>query len=750
MVTVRRQIAPEQESAEELRSWVLRVSETCHLDNADLLQAACERALGCQQAGEQAGRVWPYGIGCYRIGREMAEILIDLRADGDALPAAVLYRSVREGHLSLVEVEKEFGAETAQLIEGVLRMAAIGGVLNPTRKAVLGQQEGQLDNVRKMLVAMIDDVSVALVKLAERTVIIRALKDDDEERRSKVAREVFDIYAPLAHRLGVGQLKWELEDLSFRYLQPGAYKKIAKLLDEKRLDREHYIEDVISEVKNQLIKYGINGAEVTGRAKHIYSIWRKMQKKHLDFYEVYDVRAVRVLVPDVRDCYAALGVVHSLWQHVPKEFDDYIATPKENGYRSLHTAVVGPERKMLEIQIRTFDMHEEAELGVCAHWRYKEGAKRSKKEKGAEYEQKIAWLRQVLEWHDELGDAGITNMVDELRKDTRGERIYVYTPEGHVVEMEAGSTPVDFAYQVHTEVGHRCRGAKVNGHIVPLHYTLHTGEQVEILTAKEGGPSRDWLTPSLGYLKSSSARARIQQWFKRQDRDQHIIQGKQILDKELSRLAVDKVDLDKLAPQLNLKTGEDVLVALGAGDLRTAQVVNEAQELFGIEEPQQQLDFVPRKPSKTDGADITIQGVGNLMTHIAACCQPIPGDTIMGYITHGRGVTVHRANCPNLLSMQAEDAERVIEVSWGQSDKIFYPVDVFLRAWDRQGLLRDILSVLANERVNVTAAHTESFPDDNTATMLLTMEISTLGNLGKVLAKIDQLPGVLEVRRYKK
>lgn len=749
MVTVRRQTAPEQESAEELREWVLGVAEQCALENSAPLQAACERALGCQQAADQAGSSWPYGIGCYRIGREMAEILIQLRADGDALPAAVLYRSVREGHLSLQAVEQEFGADSARLIEGVLRMAAIGGALNPTRKVVLGQQEGQLGNVRKMLVAMIDDVRVALVKLAERTVIIRALKDAEEERRQKVAREVFDIYAPLAHRLGVGQLKWELEDLSFRYLQPGAYKKVAKLLDEKRLDREAYIENVVDEVKTQLEKSGICGAEVSGRAKHIYSIWRKMQKKHLDFYEVYDVRAVRVLVTAVRDCYAALGVAHSLWQHVPKEFDDYIATPKENGYRSLHTAVVGPERKMLEIQIRTFDMHDEAELGVCAHWRYKEGAKKAQK-RGADYESKITWLRQVLEWHDELGDVGIANMVEGLQQENQGERIYLFTPEGHVVEMDAGTTAVDFAYQIHTEVGHRCRGAKVNGHIVPLHYQLRTGEQVEILTSKEGGPSRDWLTPSLGYVKSPSARARIQQWFKRQDRDQHITQGRQILEREMSRLALGKLNLDELAPGLNLKAGDDVLAALGAGDLRPGQVVNQAHDLFGEAEQQQQLAFVPRKPSKHDGDDITIEGVGNLMTHIAACCQPIPGDSIMGYITLGRGVTVHRASCPNLLSMQAEDPERVIEVSWGQADRIFYPVDIFVRAWDRHGLLRDLLSVLANERVNVTAAHTESFPDDNTATMLLTIEISTLGNLGKVLARMDQLPGVLEVRRYKK
>ncbi|MCH8543482.1 MAG: GTP diphosphokinase [Alcanivorax sp.] len=750
MVTVRRQ-PPLAGEYTDLPSWLASVAERCHLPDTDLLQQACDRARQCEQAGDQAGRRWPYGIGCYRIGLEMAETLADLRADGEILPAAVLYRSVREGHLSLLEVEREFGDTIARLVEGVLRMAAISAVLNPTRKPVLGQQEGQLDNVRKMLVAMVDDVRVALLKLAERTVIIRALKDADEERRRKVAREIFDIYAPLAHRLGVGQLKWELEDLSFRYLQPGAYKKIARLLDEKRLDREEYIENVIDDLKGHLERYGILGAEVDGRAKHIYSIWRKMQKKHLDFYEVYDVRAVRIRVPEVRDCYAALGIVHSLWQHVPKEFDDYIATPKENGYQSLHTAVVGPERKMLEVQIRTFDMHEDAELGVCAHWRYKEGAARRK---GIEYEHKIAWLRQVLEWHDELGEASLTNLVEDFRAQERGQRVYVFTPDGHVVDMEAGATPVDFAYQIHTEVGHRCRGAKVNGHIVPLNYTLSTGEQVEILTTREGGPSRDWLTASLGYVHSSSTRARIQQWFKRQDRGTHISQGRAILERELSRLALGQLDLDALAPQFNLKTGEDVLAALGAGDLRPAHVVNHVQGLLEADGPQHELEFVPRKPGKDlrkDGdSDITIEGVGNLLTHIAACCQPIPGDQIMGYITHGRGVTVHRADCPNLLAMQADDPVRVIEVSWGHADRISYPVDIYVRAWDRQGLLRDLLSVLANERVNVTAVHTESHLDDNTATMLMTIEISTLGNLGKVLARMDQLPGVLEVRRYKK
>ncbi len=602
MVTVRRQQTDEVE-ARDWRAWLEQLTARVPVRDREILERACARAEQCERAGEAAGGHWPYGKGCLAIGLEMADVLADLGADAEALPRRCSTgRSVRAS--CRCWKWRRSSAPPGHPDRG---RAAHGGDqhhLNPTRKAVLGQQDGQLDNIRKMLLAMVDDVRVALVKLAERTVIIRAVKESDPERQQKVAREVFDIYAPLAHRLGVGQLKWELEDLSFRYLQPGAYKKVAKLLDEKRLDREHYIDEVISSLRGHLERNGIRGAQVYGRAKHIYSIWRKMQKKHLDFGEVYDVRAVRVLVREMRDCYAALGIVHSLWKHVPKEFDDYIASPKENGYQSLHTAVVGPERKMLEVQIRTFDMHEEAELGVCAHWRYKEGSKAGRKSRS--YEQRIAWLRQVLEWHDELGDNADT-MIDELKHGLVSDRVYVFTPDGHVVDLEAGATPVDFAYHIHTEVGHRCRGAKVNGHIVPLNYNLNTGEQVEILTAKEGGPSRDWMTPSLGYVATSSARARIQQWFKRQDRDVHIAQGRAILERETSRLALDRIDLDALAPQMNLKTGDDLLAALGAGDLRPGHVVNQAQSLLG-DDPQQELAFVPARSKASESGDVTIQG----------------------------------------------------------------------------------------------------------------------------------------------
>lgn len=745
MVTLRRDKAAVINGPAELERWLDSLCLRLPAIDRDRLRKASDCASLCEQQGQQGDRRWPYAIGCYQIGRQMVEILVDLQADVAALPAALLYRSVREGLLSLERVEKEFGHSTAQLIDGVLRMVSMSTLLKPTRRNVLGQSTGQLDNVRKMLVAMIDDVRVALVKLAERAVIIHAVKDDDEERRTKVAREIFDIYAPLAHRLGVGQLKWELEDLSFRYLQPTDYHGIAKLLAEKRIDREHYIEQAVASLREKLADAHID-AEVKGRAKHIYSIWRKMQQKQLDFHQVYDVRAVRVLVPEVRDCYAVLGIVHSLWQHLPHEFDDYIANPKPNGYQSLHTAVIGPERKMLEIQIRTRQMHTDAELGVCAHWRYKETGG-SHTTKADEYERKIAWLREVLSWHDELGD-NMPDMAGLRQQDER--RVYVFTPKGHVVDLEKGATPIDFAYHIHTEVGHRCRGAKVNGRVVPLSYRLHTGEQVDILTAREASPSRDWLVPSLGFAHTSMARSRIQRWFKQQDRDTHLQQGRRLLDRELKRLALDNQAVtNKLADSMGYPSEDDLLVALGAGDLRIGQLSHALQTQF--QPPQKELEFVPRQASeRKDDNGISVDGVDHLLTQLAVCCRPLPGDAIMGYITRGKGVSVHRADCPNLLSLQYRDPARIIEVNWGQRDHISYPVDIYVRTHDRQGLLRDLLSVLANNRVNVTALHTDTSSKDDLATLLLTIEIESLGDLGELLARLDQLPDVLEVRRYKK
>lgn len=591
---------------------------------------------------------------------------------------------------------------------------------------------------------MVDDVRVALIKLAERTCAIRAVKHADDEKRLRVAREVFDIYAPLAHRLGIGHIKWELEDISFRYLEPEQYKQIAKLLHERRLDREQYINDVMKQLRDELSATGVK-ADISGRAKHIYSIWRKMQRKGLQFSQIYDVRAVRVLVPEVRDCYTALGIVHTLWRHIPKEFDDYIANPKENGYRSLHTAVIGPDGKVLEVQIRTNAMHEEAELGVCAHWKYK-----GTDAKGGSdhYEEKMAWLRQVLEWHEELGDIG--GLAEQLKVDIEPDRVYVFTPDGHAIDLPKGATPLDFAYRVHTQIGHNCRGAKINGRIVPLTYSLHTGEQVEIITSKNGAPSRDWLNPNLGYITTSRARAKIVHWFKLQDREQNVAAGKAMLERDLSRLALSAVDFAKLAEKCNLKTVEDMYAALGAGDLRLAHAVNLAQQQVEPERGNEQLELIPRRasaPRPGKRGDIQIQGVGNLLTQMAGCCQPLPGDPIVGYITVGRGVSIHRQDCASVLQLEGREPERIIQVSWGPVPVQTYPVDIVIKAYDRSGLLRDVTQVLLNERINVLAVNTRSNKEDNTASMQLTIEIPGLDALSRLLARISQLPNIIEARR---
>ena len=743
MVQVRIQQPLNTDGSINLDAWLDNVISIDPALDREALKAACEFALDAEQQANAAQNRWSEGSSGFRIGLEIAEILADLKLDQDSLVAAVVYRAVREGKTSLEEVQKRFGPVVGKLVDGVQRMAAISASLNPRQSLVLGAQ-AQVENLRKMLVAMVDDVRVALIKLAERTCAIREVKNADDEKRHRVAREVFDIYAPLAHRLGIGHIKWELEDLSFRYLEPEQYKQIANLLHERRLDREQYIAAVMQQLRDELAATGIK-AEVSGRAKHIYSIWRKMQRKGLQFSQIYDVRAVRVLVPEVRDCYTALGIVHTLWRHIPKEFDDYIANPKENGYRSLHTAVLGPDGKVLEVQIRTHAMHEEAELGVCAHWRYK-GT--DTKGGSSQYEEKISWLRQVLEWHEELGDIG--GLAEQLRVDIEPDRVYVFTPDGHAIDLPKGATPLDFAYRVHTEVGHNCRGAKVNGRIVPLNYSLQTGEQVEIIRGKHGAPSRDWLNGNLGYITTSRARAKIVHWFKLQARDQNVAAGKLMLERELQRLALPPVDIEKLAEKCNLKAAEDLYAALGAGDLRLAQALNQAELMVEPERGSEQLELLPRRTAGTRPGrrgDIQIEGVGNLLTQMAGCCQPLPGDPIVGYITHGRGVTIHRQDCATGLQLAGREPERIIQVSWGPIPQQTYPVDILIRAYDRSGLLRDVSQVLLNEKINVLAVNTRSDKEDNTATMLLTIEIPGLDRLGRLLGRLAQLPNIIEARR---
>ncbi|MDO9478855.1 MAG: bifunctional (p)ppGpp synthetase/guanosine-3',5'-bis(diphosphate) 3'-pyrophosphohydrolase [Pseudohongiella sp.] len=569
MVQVREEYSFNPDGSVNFEQWLNRLETYVGLSKHDELRKACDLSWQVEQQTVAAHNAWSPGISSYRTGLEMAEILAQLHLDSEAIVVAVLYRPVRESKLSLDQVKLEFGENIARLLEGVLRMAAINET-DTSKTRVLGQSQDQIENVRKMLLAMVDDVRVALIKLAERTCAIRSVKNANEEKRRRVAREVFDIYAPLAHRLGIGQLKWELEDLSFRYLQPENYKRIASLIDERRVDRERFITEVTEELRRQFNRAGID-AEINGRAKSIYSIWRKMQRKQLDFSQIFDIRAVRVLVPDVRDCYAALGIVHNIWRVIPNEFDDYIANPKENGYQSLHTAVIGPHNKVFEIQIRTYAMDDDAELGVCAHWRYKEGIVDPNYKDG--FEEKIEWLRQVLAWHDEMGMVG--GLAEQLRSDARADdRIYVFTPEGHVVDLMAGATPLDFAYYVHTEVGHHCSGARVNDKVVALNYRLKTGDRVEVLSSALNSPVRDWLKPHLGYANTPRSRAKLVQWFKLQDKDQNLEYGKEWLETEFKRLAVRHIPYEDIAKKLGCKNVDGLFVSVGTGAIAVDEVID--------------------------------------------------------------------------------------------------------------------------------------------------------------------------------
>ena len=738
MVQVRDQSHLRPGGEVDLDQWLQRLPVQLQASEQARLLGACRLVETVrQQPGVDAGD-WAREMDCFTAGLDTAVILAELQVGCECLVAGMLYRALREQRLTPEQVEAEFGKPVVTLLEGVVRMAAIGELRGSSDGPVLGQALGQKDNIRKMLIALVDDVRVALIKLAERTCAIRAVKND-EQRRLPVAREVFDVYAPLAHRLGIGQLKWELEDLSFRYLYGDAYRKIARLLDGKRVERDQFIAKVKEQLTQVLSNAGLS-FEIGGRAKHIYSIWRKMQRKGIGFSQVYDIRAVRILVPEIRDCYATLGLVHGLWHNIPNEFDDYIANPKENGYRSLHTAVVGPEGKVLEVQIRTFDMHEEAELGVCAHWQYKGTDAPNKL--ASTYEEKIAWLRQVLDWHDETGDVG--EVAEQFSFQTAQDRVYVFTPQGDVVNLAQGATPLDFAYHVHTEVGHRCRGAKVNGSIVPLTYTLSTGERVEILTSKDGVPRRDWLQPGLGYLRTSRARAKVQHWFRAQTREVNIAAGRSLLEREFKRLALTSVDYLRVARKVQQGTVEDMYAAVGAGDLSSTQVMNAAQGLVETRTPQ--LKLAPPGGGSYRG-QVQVRGVGNLLTHMAGCCKPLPGDAITGFITQGRGVSIHRADCGRLMHLMEMSPQRVIEVEWGLSPGENYEVDVAIEAYDRQGLLRDITGLFANARINVLSINTQTNRRSNTATMRLRVEVPDLGSLSKLLERINRLKNVVSASR---
>jgi len=717
--------------------WLVTLQLRGTLDHHERIRRACELSWDAEQRARATNTVWA-GRNSYLTGLEMAEILVELRLDSEALIASILYRSVRESRVTLDSLRTEFGDEVAKLVEGVQRMAAINET-DTSRTRVLGQSGDQVENVRKMLLALIDDVRVALIKLAERTCALRAVKNAPEERRQRVAREVFEIYVPLAHRLGIGQLKWELEDLSFRYLQEDNYKRIASLLDERRVDRERFVVEVTEELRRQLDRANID-AEVTGRAKNIYSIWRKMQAKKLDFSQIFDIRAVRILVPEVRDCYATLGIVHNLWRVIPNEFDDYIATPKENGYQSLHTAVIGPDKKVFEIQIRTFAMDEDAELGVCAHWRYKEGI--TDPHYKDSFDDKIAWLRQLLAWHDEMGMVG--GLAEQLRSDSSTpDRIYVFTPEGHVVDMMMGATPLDFAYYVHTEIGNKCCGARVNGKTVPLSYRLQTGDRVEVLADEQSTPSRDWLKPGLGYANTPRAQAKLIQWFKTQGREQNVNHGRALLAEEFERLAVAHPNYRDLARRLGCKNEEGLFAAVGVSAIGVDEVIAAVQELSQLLCVLEESRLAAESPVQ----QTHVFGAGRFSTQLASCCSPMEGDPVVGCLSEDNHVVVHRPDCPVALHYQLESDENFIEVQWGDGRRISMLVELYILAYDRAGLLRDITTILADAQIEVMEVNTRTDRNSGTARMSLQVEVDSYPVLSRVLEKISRLNNVIEARR---
>ena len=680
-------------------------------------------------------------------GVEMVEILNSLNMDADSLFTAMLFPIVRDQLVDLAQIEEDFGANISKLVRGVIEMDNIRQ-LNITHSA----SSLQVDNVRRMLLAMVDDFRCVIIKLAERIAFLRdAEKNYTEEERVLAAKECANIYAPLANRLGIGQLKWELEDYCFRYLHPEQYRAIAKLLKERRLDREQYIADFVTELSGYL-QENIPHVEVYGRPKHIYSIWRKMQKKHLEFSGLYDVRAVRIIVQKLQDCYTALGIVHTHFKHLPKEFDDYVANPKPNGYQSIHTVVLGKGGKPIEVQIRTQQMHDDAELGVAAHWKYKEGASAGR----SGYEEKIAWLRKLLAWQDDITDSG--EVMAELRSQVFDDRVYVFTPKGEVVDLPTGSTPLDFAYAIHSEIGHRCIGAKVGGRIVPFTYQLQMGDQVDIITQKNPNPSRDWLNPNLGFTHTAKARAKIHAWFKKQDRDKNIPAGKELLESEINRLGISLKQVEQQAlPRYNLKNLDDLYAGIGGGDIRIGPLINFLQNKFikisAQEVDEEILRHVSTKSAanaqqKTERKDCVIgEGVGNLMHHIARCCQPIPGDSIVGYITMGRGISIHRCDCEQFLELQSVHPERVVESRWGDNYSNGFHLNIRIVASDRNGLLRDITTVLANDKISVLGVSTHTDTKRQLANIDMQIELNNVEMLSKILSRLEKLDDVIEAKR---
>lgn len=734
MVKVKEGTPLQPDGSIDVQLWLNQVSSKGYFQDLNLIRKACQLS---QLAGQD--HATETGESCLQQGLAMADVLADLGVDQETLAAAIIFESVHYAELSLDDVEEQLGSPIARLVKGIEKMSAMHHFQAFNASP---QNKHQIDNVRKMLIAMVDDVRVVLIKLAERLCVLRALGPLPPSLSKKIATEAMEIYAPLANRLGIGAIKWEMEDLAFRYLHPDEYKAIAKGLRAKRLDRDRYVNLIVDELNQHMQNMAIEHFAVYGRSKHIHSIYRKMKRKNVSLDEIYDATAVRIMVDTEELCYQVLDLIHKLWRSVPTEFDDYISKSKANGYQSLHTAVEGPEGRVFEVQIRTFKMHQQAEMGVAAHWKYKEGGVKQK----AGHERKIEWLREVLAWHREMATKKDVSAI--IQTGFLDDRVYVFTPDGDVLDLPTGSTALDFAYHVHTEMGHRCRGAKVNGSIVPLTYALKTGDRVDILTGKEAKPSRDWINAHLNYLKTSRAKAKVLHWFNVQDHDKNAMEGRELLDKELKNLGVKAERLNEIAQALKFKTLDDLYAALGRGDVKLVQILNRLSPEEPVNQTLKKLIKSPPKPISPIDSGLKIEGVGNLLTHMARCCQPLPGEEVIGYITLGRGVSIHRQDCPNILYSSEKERERFLQVSWGSATRDHYVVDLLIKAFDRPNLLRDITSLLSNEKAHVFSLQTQVNRHDNTNQIMLTIEIDGLNSLSGLLNRLSQIPNVYETRRH--
>jgi len=715
-------------------------------------------------AGQKRVSGEPYVIHCIAV----ATILAEMRVPPNVVAAALLHDTVEDTNVTLEDIKREFGPEIALLVDGVTKLTQLPRVNRGDQHSEMSQKEieqleiagrrgipdpeAEVDQIirsrrydlvsetlRKTFLAMGEDVNVILIKLADRLHNMRTLGHMPEPKQRRIAQETLDIFAPLANRLGIWNMKWELEDLGFRYVNPQTYKEIADDLAARRSQRESEMVEIKNKLQTLLSQAGIQ-AEISTRTKHIYSIYRKMVRKGIPFDLVYDVRGVRIIASDLPMCYSTLGVIHTHWRPIPGQFDDYIAAPKDNFYRSLHTAVVYEDGKTLEVQIRTHEMHQSAEYGIAAHWRYKEGVPRND-----DYERRIVWLRTLMEWRQDVDDA--KEFVDGMKTDVFQDRVYIFTPKGDIIDLPVGSTPIDFAYHVHTDIGHRCRGAKVNGKLITLDNILKTGDKVEILTAKRGGPSRDWLNTNLGLVKTQRARAKIRYWFKRQAREQNINQGKTLLDKELRRLSLVDLKLDRLAREFEYRNVEDLYEAVGCGDMPLGRLVNHLTVGEGEKEGEP-LEFILSRTTgeqvRTTEDTISVLGLKGLLTNFARCCNPAPGDDIVGYITRGRGATIHRIDCPNILRIR--DRERLVRVSWGEP-KNTYPIPVRIKAYDRNGLMKDISTLITDEGVNMSSISVET--SRNLAVFDLTLEVHDIAELSRILDRLENLPNVTEAIRVR-